>query len=312
MDLKNTKIAVLMGGVSGERDVSLRSGTRVFNSLKSQGWDAVAIDLREGIDLIKILKDEKVDVVYIMLHGRLGEDGVIQGILELHGYPYTGSKVLASAIGMNKVASKRIWDAVGIPTPKYMEINRDNEISDEIEKVKKYFPLPLVVKPVSEGSSLGVSILKEGGNVEEVLRETARKFKDIFVEEFIDGREVTVGILGQGKMARALPILELVPKKEFYDYEAKYTQGLTEFIIPARLPKSVYELTQALALAAHRAIGAQGFSRVDIIVSKDRQPFVHEINTIPGMTDRSDLPAEAAHAGISFDELVVKILESAY
>lgn len=312
MNLKDKKIAVLMGGFSGEREVSLRSGARVFNSLRSQGYNAIEIDLNPKSDLIDTLKKEKVDIVCIMLHGRFGEDGTVQGLLEMYGYPYTGSKVLASALGMNKVASKRIWKACGVPTPKYMEIGKDQDINDEINKIRKVFPLPLVVKPVSEGSSLGVSIVRDDGKLDEVIRETVRQFKDVFVEEFIDGREVTVGILGRGAKTQALPILELVPKAEFYDYRAKYTAGMTDFILPARLPKPVYDRVQSIALDAHRAVRAYGFSRVDMIVTKDHVPFVHEINTIPGMTDRSDLPAEAAHAGILFDDLVVRILESAY
>ncbi len=310
MDLKQKKIAVLMGGRSGERDVSLRSGKNVLNSLKKQGFDAISVDLDD--DLIGKLKKEKIDIVFIMLHGRFGEDGTIQGLLEIHGIPYTGSKVLASAIGMNKVASKRIWEAVGITTPKYMVIDKDNDLSNEIQNIKKCFPLPVVIKPVSEGSSLGVSIVKEQAKLDDIIKKTVKEFEDVFVEEFIDGREVTVGILGRGDKAQALPVLELVPKKDFYDYEAKYTAGLTEFILPARLPKPLYEMVQRVAVAAHKAIGAWGFSRVDMIVSKDHIPYVHEINTIPGMTDQSDLPAEAKHAGIPFDELVVRILESAY
>ena len=310
-DLKSKKIAVLMGGFSGEREVSLRSGTRVFDSLLSQGFNAISIDLRPEVDLIQTLKAEKVDIVYIMLHGRFGEDGAVQGLLEVYGFPYTGSKVLASALGMNKVLSKRVWKTHKIPTPKHMEISADCVIEKEVEKIKKAFPLPLVVKPVCEGSSLGVSIVRERSKLNDVICDTVKKFKDVFVEEFIAGREVTVGILGVGSDTKALPILELAPKAEFYDYNAKYTAGMTEFIIPARLAKPLYERTQRIALEAHKAVKAHGFSRVDIIVSRDHVPFVHEINTIPGMTDHSDLPAEAAHAGISFDELVVRILESA-
>jgi D-alanine-D-alanine ligase len=310
MNLKNKKIAVLMGGRSGEREVSLRSGKRVLDSLLSQGYKAIPLD--SDPDLIDKLKSEKIDVVYIMLHGKYGEDGTIQGLLEMHSYPYTGSKILASALGMNKIASKRVWQAVGIPTPKYLHIDASNGLKSEIEKIRKSFPMPLVVKPVSEGSSLGVSIVKNEKELDDVIARTVKEFDDVFVEEFIKGQEVTVGILGKGKDVQALPILELAPKNEFYDFQAKYTAGMTDFILPARLSKPVYELTQRIALQAHKAVGAYGFSRVDIIVSPDHTPYVHEINTIPGMTDRSDLPAEAAHAGISFDDLVIRILESAF
>lgn len=310
MNLKNKKICVLMGGRSGERDVSLRSGKRVFDSLQKQGFNVISMDLED--DLISRLKKEKVDIVYIMLHGRFGEDGTVQGLLEMANIPYTGSKVLASALAMNKLASKRVFDALGIPTPRYVEIDSFSDIDKEAERIKKIFPFPLMVKPTSEGSSLGVSLVKKGEDLARILKETVDKYKDVFVEEYIKGKEVTVGILGKNNDLQALPVLELVPKNEFYDYHAKYTEGMTEFILPARLSKPLYKKTQEIALAAHKALGCYGWSRVDILVGRDHIPYVHDVNTIPGMTERSDLPAEAAHAGISFDELVVKILESAY
>jgi D-alanine-D-alanine ligase len=310
-NLKSKKIAVLCGGRSGERDVSLRSGQRVFDSLKKQKFNVIMLDLED--DLITRLKKKKIDIVYIVLHGRYGEDGTVQGMLELANIPYTGSKVLASALAMNKLAAKRIFDAVGIPTPRYMELDSQSDINKLSEKIRRIFPFPVVVKPVAEGSSLGVSIIKEEDDLERILEKTVKEFRDIFVEEYIKGKEVTVGIIGKGVEVQALPVLELVPRKDFYDYEAKYTAGLTEFILPAKLPKPLYRKVQETALSAHRALGCYGVSRVDIIVSShDHVPYVHEVNSIPGMTDRSDLPAEAAHAGISFDELVVKILESAY
>jgi D-alanine-D-alanine ligase len=309
-DLKNKKIAVLCGGRSGERDVSLRSGKRVLDSLKKQGFDAQQFDLDDN--LIAQLKKKKIDIVYIVLHGRYGEDGTVQGLLEIANIPYTGSKVLASALAMNKLAAKRIFDAVGIPTPRYAEINARTDLAAQAEKIKRIFPFPLVVKPVSEGSSLGVSIIKKEDDLERTLAKTVKEYKDIFVEEFIKGKEVTVGIIGKDEELQALPVLELVPRKDFYDFEAKYTSGLTQFILPARLPKPLYEKVQATALQAHEALGCYGVSRVDIIVSADHVPYVHEVNSIPGMTEHSDLPAEAAHAGITFDELVVKILESAF
>jgi len=298
-----------MGGRSGEREVSLRSGKNVLNSLRSQGFNVISLDADEK--LIDNLKKNKIDVAYIMLHGKFGEDGTVQGLLEHFGIPYTGSKILASALAMNKVASKRIFLATGIPTPPYLPIDPNTDVKKQCEKIKRIFPFPLVVKPTSEGSSLGVSIVREEEKLEKVLSETVEKFKDVFIEEYIKGKEVTVGILGTGDGLTALPILELKPKAEFYDYKAKYTAGGTDFILPARLPKELYKHTQETALRAHRVLGCYGVSRVDIIIGKDHTPYVHEVNTIPGMTDRSDLPAEAQCAGISFDELVAKILESA-
>jgi D-alanine-D-alanine ligase len=308
--LKNKRIAVIMGGRSGEREVSLRSGKRVLGSLKSQGFNAISLDGDEK--LIDNIKKKKIDIAYIMLHGKFGEDGTVQGLLEHYGIPYTGSKILASALAMNKVASKRIFEATGIPTPKYITIDNEISIKKQCEKIKRIFPFPLVVKPVSEGSSLGISIIKEEEKLERAVSDTIDKYKDVFVEEYIKGREVTVGIIGKGGELTALPILELRPKAEFYDYESKYSEGGTQFVLPAKLPKDLYRHTQDTALAAHKALGCYGVSRVDIIVSGSHTPFVHEVNTIPGMTDKSDLPAEAECAGISFDELVVKILESAY
>ena len=307
--LKKKKIAVLYGGASGEREVSLRSGKKVFDSIISQGLDAVLIDTKE--DFIPVLKKEKTDLACIVLHGRGGEDGSIQGLLEVLGIPYTGSKVMASAIGMDKVASKKMWISAGVPTPKFIEIDKNSEIAAQAKKILGCFPLPYVVKPNCEGSSLGITIVRDPAELEKVLAETVEKYGDVFIEEFIGGCEGTVGVLDSSKGLEALPILELVPKAEFYDYNAKYTQGMTEFIIPARLSKLVYQRAQETALEAFKAISCRGFARVDIIVDRDGTPFVTEINTIPGMTDLSDLPAQAKAAGISYDELVVRILESA-
>jgi len=299
-----------MGGRSGEREVSLRSGQRVLDSLIKQGFNVISMDLED--DLIARLRKERVDVVCIMLHGRFGEDGTVQGLLEMANIPYTGSKVLASALAMNKLASKRVFDAIGIPTPRYVEVDGLSDIKKEAERIRKVFPFPMVLKPTCEGSSLGVKLLRPEDDLNGVLRSSVNEFKDVFIEEYVKGREVTVGILGTNSDLQALPILELVPKNEFYDYHAKYTSGMTDFVLPARLSKPLYRKTQEIALAAHRVLGCYGVSRVDIIVGADHVPYVHDVNTIPGMTDRSDLPAEAAHAGISFDELVVKILESAF
>ena len=308
-DLKSKKIAVLCGGRSGEREVSLRSGKRVFESLQKQGFDVIQLDLTD--DLIATLKQKKIDAVYLALHGRYGEDGTVQGLLEIASIPYTGSKVLASALAMNKLAAKKIFDASGIPTPRYAEINARTDIAAQADKIRRTFPFPLVVKPVSEGSSLGVSIIKREDDLPRTLEKTVKEYQDVMVEEFVKGREVTVGVIGTGEDLQALPVLELVPRKDFYDFEAKYTAGMTEFILPARLNQPLYAKTQETALRAHLALGCYGVSRVDLIVSADHIPYVTEVNSIPGMTEQSDLPAEAAHAGLSFDELVVKILASA-
>ncbi|MFH1576771.1 MAG: D-alanine--D-alanine ligase [Candidatus Margulisiibacteriota bacterium] len=309
-DLKDKKICVLMGGRSGEREVSLRSGKRVFDSLKKQGYNVISMDLED--DLVARLKAEKIEIVYNILHGRFGEDGTVQGLLEMANIPYTGSKVLASALAMNKLASKRVFDAVGIPTPRYVEVDATQNVAKEAARIQRVFPFPLVIKPTSEGSSLGVTLIKKPDGFQEVLEKTVAEFKDVFIEAYVKGREVTVGIIGTNSDVQALPILELVPKNEFYDYEAKYTAGLTDFILPARLSQALTKKVQEIALMAHKSLGCYGVSRVDMIIGSDHIPYVHEVNSIPGMTERSDLPAEAAHAGISFDQLVVKILESAF
>jgi len=305
-EIKKLKIAVLCGGRSSEREVSLRSGKNVYESLKKQKFNAVMMDI-DG-DLISKLKKNKIDVAFIVLHGKYGEDGTIQGLLEIAGIPYTGSGVLASALAMNKVASKRIFEAMGIPTPKFIEVKADKGIEEEAARIKRIFPFPMVIKPLCEGSSMGVSIVKNPEDFEKTLFTTVDKFGDAFVEEYIKGREITVGILGE----EPLPILELVPKSDFYDFESKYTEGGTQFIIPARLSPPLYKKAQEVAVLAHKALGCRGVSRVDMIVASNHIPYVHDVNTIPGMTNQSDLPAEAKHAGISFDELVVRILESAF
>ncbi len=306
MNLQNKKICVLMGGRSGEREISLRSGKKVLESLKRQGYNVISSDLED--DLIAKLKIEKVDLVYIALHGKYGEDGSVQGLLEVAGLPYTGSKVLASALAMNKIASKQIFESAGIPTPRYLKL--DPEIT--VEKIVAHFPFPLVLKPISEGSSLGVSIIKSEAELAKALARDLPKFKEMFLEEYVMGKEITIGIIGTGAETTALPILELAPKNEFYDFHAKYSAGQTDFILPARLSKPLYQKAQAIALDAHRALGCYGVSRVDMIVGRDHLPYVTEVNSIPGMTDQSDLPAEAEAAGISYDELVIRILASAY
>lgn len=305
------KIGVLLGGNSREREISIRSGTNVCESLLRQGFQTEAIDPAEtGVPPGKgwMEKLQRIDVAFIALHGRYGEDGCIQGFLELAGIPYTGSGVLASALGMNKVASKRIFEACGIPTPKYWTFK--NGLKRECEEVLRNFEMPLVAKATSEGSSIGVVMVREGKELSKVIEELIAEFSDAFVEEFIHGKSVTVGILGWGDDIAALPVLELVSKNEFYDYQAKYTQGMTEFIIPARLSPGIYSKVQTTAIQAHSALGCHGFSRVDMMVGTDGVPYVHDVNTIPGLTDLSDLPACAKAVGISYDELILKMLSS--
>jgi D-alanine-D-alanine ligase len=303
------KIGVLMGGRSGERAVSLRSGDNVLAALKRQGLDAAGIDARQ--DVAQILRRRKIDAAFVVLHGRYGEDGTIQGLLEMMDIPYTGSGVLASALAMNKVYSKKLFQQEGLPSPEFRLVQRGGDCALAAEQAIEELGQPLVVKPVAEGSSLGVSIAKNAAELKKALTAAVRKYGDALVERFISGMNVTTGIVGCGPATRALPILELVPKNEFYDYQAKYTQGMTEFIIPARLPGSIYKRVQETSLQAHDLLGCRGWSRVDAIVDRSGTPYILEVNTIPGMTDLSDLPAEAKCGGISYDELVLEILDSA-
>jgi D-alanine-D-alanine ligase len=305
--LKNKKIIVLCGWISREREVSLRSGKKIYSALLRKGYDVTLIDPKmEGWEPVL-----RGDIVFIALHGKPGEDGTIQGFLETFNVPYTGSGVLASSLAMNKLISKKMFIFSGIPTPDYLSMDDFESIDDFISKSMEYIGLPAVVKPVSEGSSIGVSIVKDADSLAPVVKDTVNKFDRVFIEKYIEGREITIGIIELDGKPVALPILELVPRNKFYDYEAKYTAGFTEFIIPARMDKEKYTLAQELALKAHKALGCTGFSRVDLITDSNDNPYVLEVNTIPGMTELSDLPAMAKAYGIDYDDLVEIMLQSA-
>ena len=303
------KLGILLGGSSGERSVSLLSGQRVSTSLRRQDYEVIDIDLVKD-DWLTQLISEEVDAVFLALHGKGYEDGTIQAILSHFGLPYTGSGILASALGMNKIMSKQIFSTMQIPTPDYLKIHLEEDLKVQTQNAIEQLGLPLVVKPASEGSSLGVSIIHEPDEIYHAI-EKNRIFKDNLFEKYVQGQEITVGLIGVGDDLQALPILELIPKREFYDYQAKYTAGLTEFVIPARLSDEVSQVAQSIALRAHQALGCHGYSRVDMIVDRLGQPFVTEVNTLPGLTELSDLPAQAAAAGISYDRLISKILDSA-
>ncbi|MCK4421450.1 D-alanine--D-alanine ligase [candidate division WOR-3 bacterium] len=288
------KIGVLYGGWSAEREISILSGKKVASALKNRGYDVIEIDV--GRDIPQVLKKNPIDIAYIMLHGKPGEDGIIQGLLETMDIPYTGSGVLASALSINKVFAKKILLSSGIPTPPFRYPVSANIVPMD---------LPYLIKPVLEGSSVGITIVRDKDEHYKAVQR-ANEYGDSFAEKYIGGREVTVGILGD----MALPILELIPKNEFYDFEAKYTQGMTEFIIPARLDDEMTKKVKNIALKAHSALGCRDFSRVDFMLEGE-DIYVIEINTIPGMTDLSDLPAEAKEIGIEYDELVEEILKLA-
>ncbi len=307
--LKTKTIGVLMGGLSGERDISLRSGENCLRALRSRGFRVVAIDAVR--DVAQRLDEEGVEVAFLALHGRYGEDGTIQGLLEMMGIPYTGSGVLASALGMNKTAAKKVVLASGIKTPHYCELNPDDDPRSAATRVEAALGLPVMLKPVEEGSSLGVFKCRTAEELRPAIGHGLAEFGAMFAERFVPGTEITVGVIEREGAAEALPILELVPKHDFYDYEAKYTKGLTEFILPARLRPDVYARAQRTALDAFAATGCRGYARVDLMVDGEGTPWFIEVNTLPGMTELSDLPAQAAAAGISYEELVETILLTA-
>ncbi len=303
---KTKNIAVLMGGLSSEREVSIRSGENVYNALVNLGFKVSKMDVDANIAR-RLIKDN-VDVAVIMLHGKYGEDGVIQGVLELLGIPYTGCDVLTSAIGMNKVFTKQIFRANGIPTADYVKLDASDP-DKSFERIMS-LGLPVVLKPIDEGSSVGVEIIREEDQLRGKLRNYLRRHPNSFAEKAIIGTEITVGVIGKGEDVTILPIMELRPRKEFYDYEAKYTKGMTDFIIPAEISKEQEERVIEYTKKAFQVLGCKGVVRFDAIISKDDGiPYFLEVNTIPGMTETSDIPAMAKAAGMSFEEVVLKILE---
>jgi D-alanine-D-alanine ligase len=296
------KVAVLLGGKSAEREVSLKSGGMVLKALRAKGVDAHAFDPKERD--FAALEKERFERVFIALHGRFGEDGTVQGILEWLGIPYTGSGVLASALAMDKLRTKRIWQAERLPTPPYAVLDRNTDL----RAVARKLGLPLMVKPASEGSSIGMSKVRAAGALDEAYALAANYDRVVIAEKFIAGIELTVGILGE----RVLPIIKLETPRDFYDYEAKYIAEDTRYLIPSGLsPKKEAEV-QALCMQAFRTLGCQGWGRVDLMLNKQGRPYLLEVNTSPGMTDHSLVPMAARAVGLSYEELCVKILEGAH
>jgi len=297
------RIGVLMGGTSAEREVSLRSGRAIERALKAQGLEVEGIDV--GPDVVERLRAGRVEVAFIALHGRGGEDGTIQGLLELSGIPYTGSGVLASALAMNKLYSKQLFEFHGLWTPPYRVWKGDCKTPIPVSKIP--FGLPVVVKPLEEGSTIGVSIVREERELGPALEDAFHHGSSALIERYIPGKEITVGILGE----EPLPPIEMVAASGFYDYRAKYTPGMTEYLVPAPLMDASLRQVQEMATAAHRALGCAGFSRVDFRLDENGTPFVLEVNTVPGMTETSLLPKAAAAAGYDFQALTRRILELA-
>ncbi|NLF84343.1 MAG: D-alanine--D-alanine ligase [Candidatus Gastranaerophilales bacterium] len=303
---KETVIGVLCGGMSSEREVSLRSGKNCFEALKRLGYkNAVLIDVDK--DIANTLKQKGVEVAYIALHGKYGEDGGIQGLLEILGIPYTGCGVKASAICMDKETTKRVVATQGVPVIPSVIVN---ELTDISRLDNKAISFPVMVKPINEGSSIGMSKVDTPDKLEDAVKEAMKYNSTVMLENFVEGKSVTVGVLDKDGETIATPILELRSKTGWYDYEAKYTKGLTEFILPAEIDEKMTEHVQNLAVKAHKAADAWGMSRIDFIVTEN-EAYMLEINTIPGMTDLSDLPAQAKEMGIEYDQLVEIILKSA-
>lgn len=300
-ELKKLKIAVLFGGVSSEREVSLRTGRAVQTSLVRCGYNVIGIDADR--DLAHKLVDSGAEVVFIALHGRHGEDGTVQGLLEILGLPYTGCGVLASSMTMDKVTTKRLLIQQGITTPDFCVYRQGENFELFTKQITRW---PVIAKPAHEGSTIGVTIAKNSEELVEGLRCGLAYDQTILVEEFIQGDEATVSVLN----GEALPVIQIVAKSGFYDFSSKYTAGQTEYLLPAPLPKEIYDELQNSASKAIASLGCIGAARADFMI-KDGKTYCLEINTIPGMTETSLLPKAAAHAGISFDELVQRILESA-
>jgi D-alanine-D-alanine ligase len=306
--LKKKNIGVLMGGKSAEREVSLKSGMAVYRVLQAKKYKVAALDAAG--DVCSLLRRKRIDIAFIVLHGGHGENGALQGLLEVMQIPYTGSGVLASALAMDKEASKKIFLYHGVPVPPF-KIVRSEELGVRKKNISSRltphalpaFPLPWVIKPATEGSSVGVEIVKSPAAVSGALKQAFAYGDRVVIEQYIGGKEVQIGILND----RVLGGVEVKPSLEFYSYEAKYTAGLTEYILPPRLGARTYEKAKSAALSAHTALGCSGATRVDLIISGGK-PFVLEVNTIPGMTETSLLPKIAQQAGLDFAGLLEEIL----
>lgn len=300
------KVGVLFGGRSAEREISLISGNGVLQALKSRGIDAHPFD--PGTQSLGELAAQGFDRVFIALHGRYGEDGSLQGALEQLGIPYTGSGVMASSVGMDKITTKKIWLTEGVPTPKYLSIGPDTSLDDVVATLG----LPLIVKPPLEGSSIGITKVAKAEELKAAVELVASMDDAVLAEEFVTGREFTVAVLGQGASARALPIVEIVAPEGKYDYQNKYFTDDTQYHCPAPLPEALTQEIQRHAVNAYRALGCEGWGRIDVLVREsDMRPFLLEVNTSPGMTTHSLVPMAARAIGIGYEDLCIEILRSA-
>jgi D-alanine-D-alanine ligase len=304
------KVAVLMGGHSAEREVSLMSGSGVLKALQSKGVDAHAFDPAER-DLSE-LKRKGFKRCFIALHGRFGEDGTVQGALELLGISYTGSGVMASSIAIDKVMTKRVWLAEGLPTPRYALLRRGSYAPEQVRAVPDDLGLPLIVKPSREGSSIGLAKVMGYSDMAAAVHAAAALDADVLCEQFIEGDEVTCPVLGTGDGARALPVIRIVAPEGNYDYQNKYFTDDTKYLVPCGLPEGEEQAIQDIVLKAYRVLGCRGWGRVDVMIdAATRKPYLLEINTSPGMTGHSLVPMSARAAGIGYEDLCLQLLASA-
>lgn len=303
------KIAVLYGGVSKEREVSISSSKGIIAALKENGHDVIAIDFNP--EELQTIIELKVDLVFIALHGKYGEDGRVQGLLDMLEIPYVGSGVLSSALAMDKYKAKQLFEKMGIPIAKGLRfnVNQYTNIRSICEKIHANFKPPFVIKPNREGSTLGLTIVKSESETEEAILKAAMSDDYIIVEQFIKGRELTVPVMGAMNEEEALPIIEIIPQAELYDYEAKYAVGGSEHIIPAPLTEALTELIKSYAVLAHQVLNCETYSRADFILAEDNTPYILEVNTLPGMTETSLFPDAAKEVGLSYALMMEKFIE---
>lgn len=299
------KVGVLLGGRSAEREISLLSGNGVLAALRSRGVDAHAFD--PGLQSVAELATAGFDRVFIALHGRYGEDGTIQGLLEQLGVPYTGSGVLASALAMDKQATKRLWITHGLPTPRFAMLHADTDF----DAVAADLGLPLIVKPAREGSSIGLTKVTESGQMRAAFEKAAALDNDVIAETFIDGAELTCPIVGEGASAEALPVIRIVAPGANYDYQNKYFTDDTQYLCPSGLPDDVEAEVRRLAVQSFRVLGCRGWARADVMLGADGKPFLLEMNTSPGMTGHSLVPMAARAVGISYEDFVMQVTAAA-
>lgn len=331
MKLSKPKIALFAGGTSPEREVSKASGKAIYNALISLGYDTIAVDPAYGLkqpDKVEMIFDKKdagetsnrncieavnsdllngIDLVFLALHGKFAEDGMMQSLLELRGIKYTGSGVLASAMGMDKAISKILFEKGGVKTAKWISVNYNYSLTEISNKIQTDFGYPVIVKPNDQGSTVGLTLVKNNQEIQNAINLSLKYSSKALIEEYIPGREITVAVLER----EALPVLEIIPKGGLYDYHAKYTKGMSEYIVPANIPDSVFRHTQEQAKKAFVVLGCKDYARVDFRLTENNEVYCLEVNTLPGMTETSLVPKMANAVGISFEKLIEKIVQLA-